>query len=63
MTLHACRPGDRVTIRTSCGLHVTGRVVIARPHSLTLNCGGRHGRPQVATEANIVRVQPAKAAA
>ena len=60
MTLLNLRPGDRVTIRTSCGLQQSGRVVIACPNHAVLNCGGRHGTAKVATADNIVRVTPTK---
>ena len=56
--LSLVRPGDRVTIATPHGSHVTGRAVLRGPYGWVINLGGPHGRPGVATESNIVRVVP-----
>lgn len=56
--LAAIRPGDRVTIVNAQGQQRTGRVVFAFADRCVLNMGGRYGTPAVATDANIVRVQP-----
>jgi hypothetical protein len=54
--LSLVRPGDRVTIRTPQGQDRSGRCVMKFPTHATLNMGGSHGTPGVATDANIVRV-------
>lgn len=61
------RPGDRVTIRVPNGIgrnglefkEASGRVVMAFAGHLTLNMGGKFGRPGVATDANFVRIKRA----
>lgn len=55
---HRVRSGDRVTIRTAHGQEMTGRVqglLIFRTHCV-LNMGGPHGRPAIASDANIVKI-------
>jgi len=58
--LQAIRPGDRVTIVDRFGKERTGRAVMVFPTHVTLNMGGAHGTPAVATDANITRVVPGK---
>jgi hypothetical protein len=63
------KPGDRVTILVPGGLNLdgsvdyterTGRAVMRGPAGWVLNMGGPHGRPEVATPKNIVRVKKGK---
>ena len=60
------RAGDRVTIRVPNGIgrngvewkESTGRAVMHSSNGgWVLNMGGRHGRPWIATNENIVRVR------
>jgi hypothetical protein len=55
--LYGIRAGDRVTIAAAHG-EATGRAqgLLLFPSHVVLNMGGKHGRPAVATAANIVRV-------
>jgi len=55
--LKTIKPGDRVTIVTPQGQERTGRAVMRGPHGWVLNMGGKHGRPAVASERNIVAVK------
>ena len=52
--------GDRVTITTPHGQQITGKAVMRGPYGWVLNLGGRHGRPGIASEANIVKIKKAK---
>lgn len=56
--LKMVKRGDLVTIRTPQGQKVSGKAVMKGPHGWVLNMGGRHGRPGVADERNIVEVKP-----
>lgn len=47
-------PGQLVKLRTPHGAMIRGRVVFAAGTHLTINAGGRHGTPYVATPANLV---------
>ena len=58
--LQYIHPGDRVTITTPQGQEVTGKAVMRGPSGWVLNMGGKHGRPGIATEENVVGVKPAK---
>ncbi len=56
---HQVRHGDRVTIRTPQGQEATGRVnglLITRGSHCVLNMGGKHGRPAIASDENIVSI-------
>lgn len=54
------RVGDRVTITNRFGQARTGRAVMRGPHGWVLNMGGPHGTPAIASEENIVRIEPRK---
>ena len=56
-------PGDRVIFTTVQGQRRSGRVVFSFPTHVTLNCGGRHGTPQVCDESNIKEVRARRVAA
>lgn len=53
------RPGDRVTIQYKQGQRRTGRATLCYSTHTVLNMGGPHGRPAVATDANIIKHTPA----
>ncbi len=56
----AIRYDDRVTIVNRFGQQSTGRAVIEGPFGWVLNMGGPHGTPAIATDENIVKVEPAR---
>ncbi len=49
--------GCRVTIVDRFGKQSTGRAVMRGPYGWVLNMGGKHGRPAIATDDNIVSVR------
>lgn len=55
--LEAIEAGDRVTIVNRFGQQHTGRAVMRGPAGWVLNMGGPHGRPDIATDENIIRVR------
>jgi len=55
--LEHIRLGDRVTIRDRFNKEHTGKAVMKGPHGWVLNMGGSHGRPDIGTEENIVKVR------
>jgi len=62
--VRSIKVGDRVTIKVPNGIgrfgqewkEMTGRAVICSGTHATLNMGGQHGTPAVATPKNIVRI-------
>lgn len=47
-------PGSTVTFKSPQGQERKGKVVMAFPTHLVLNCGGAHGTPAVVDEKNYV---------
>ncbi len=62
--VRSIKVGDRVTIKVPNGIgpngpewkEATGKAVICSGTHATLNMGGKHGTPAVATPNNIVRI-------
>ena len=54
--------GSRVTIVNRFGQEATGRAVMRGPYGWVLNMGGPHGRPDIASDENVVKVSSPKGA-
>lgn len=51
------KPGSKVTIVNRFGQQRTGRCVMRFPTHAVLNMGGRYGTPDIANDANTVKVK------